>query len=101
MLVRYHLQIFHARLLYSSHALTTLVSSSLFVCVSRDPSTVRLGEDCADPSEEVELRHALMNGRRRQSRELVLHLPGTQTGTNTFVALVWVSLVAVLTDSTA
>jgi len=66
MLVRYHLQIRHAPIsfvvhLFVTYTFTILVFSSLFVCVSRDPGTVPSGEDSANPSEEVELRHALMN----------------------------------------
>ena len=38
--------------------LTTLVFSPLFVCVSRDPGTVPLDEDCV---EEVELKYVLVS----------------------------------------
>jgi len=64
-LVRYHLQVRNAPFsfvvhLFFTYTFTFLVFSSLFVCASRDPGAVPLGEDCAEPSEEVELRHALM-----------------------------------------
>ena len=65
-LVRYHLQVLHAPLVFVTHllvtyALTLLIFSSLIVCVFRDPGQIPLGEGPTEEGEEIELAQALMS----------------------------------------